>query len=391
MRVRAGARTDIGRVREGNEDSFVADEPLYAVADGMGGHRGGEVASRLAIETLETLFRKGRGAFAEQVREANRAVFERSMLDRAVAGMGTTLTAAAVEPGRVRLVHVGDSRAYLFREGLLRLLTEDHTVVHEMVQRDEITAEEAEVHPHRSILTRALGTEPDVVVDEHVVETREADRLLLCSDGLTTMLSDDEVAGILRDQADPQAAADELVRAANAAGGIDNITALVLDVEADDAPASRADASAPATAVEPRAEGRGAAATSAAVRPSRKPRREPSVRWGHLLVRVGAAALVAALGVAGARLWLDAQWYVGVSNGRVAVFRGVPTEVAGFELHEVVVETEIPAAEAKTLPFYADLDEGITAGSREEADAIVEQIRADLEESTLVAPGEETP
>ncbi len=170
MKVSVGAATDIGQVREGNEDSFLIVEPLYAVADGMGGHRGGEVASSLALETVQGMFERREGSLAEQVAEANRAVFDRSQSDRKVSGMGTTLTAAQVEGNRVHLVHVGDSRAYLLRGGELTQITEDHTLVHRMVMEGEISEEEAETHPHRSILTRALGVDRNIQVDEGDLE-----------------------------------------------------------------------------------------------------------------------------------------------------------------------------------------------------------------------------
>ncbi|HEX5902165.1 MAG TPA: Stp1/IreP family PP2C-type Ser/Thr phosphatase, partial [Actinomycetota bacterium] len=229
MNVAVGAASDIGQVREGNEDSYLVIAPLYAVADGMGGHRGGEVASNLALETVQTLFEQGSGTLAQQVEQANRAVFDRSQKDRSVSGMGTTLTAALIDGGRVHLAHVGDSRAYLFRAGELSLLTEDHTLVHKMVVEGEITEEEAETHPHRSILTRALGVDAAVQVDESDVEVAGGDRILLCSDGLTGMVSDEQIREILGRNPDPQPAVDELVKEANRAGGIDNITAVILD------------------------------------------------------------------------------------------------------------------------------------------------------------------
>ncbi|HJS25983.1 MAG TPA: Stp1/IreP family PP2C-type Ser/Thr phosphatase, partial [Actinomycetota bacterium] len=229
MMVSVGAASDIGQVREGNEDSYLVIAPLYAVADGMGGHRGGEVASNLALETVQQLFEQGSGTLAEQVAQANRAVFERSQHDRSVSGMGTTLTAALIDGTRVHLAHVGDSRAYLFRSGELSLLTEDHTLVHKMVAEGEITEEEAETHPHRSILTRALGVDATVQVDESDVEVADGDRLLLCSDGLTGMVSDLQIRDILGRNVEPQSAVDELVKEANGAGGIDNITAVILD------------------------------------------------------------------------------------------------------------------------------------------------------------------
>ena len=175
MKVHVGVATDIGRVREGNEDSYLIEPPLYAVADGMGGHRGGEVASQLALETIEDLFRTDAGSLADQVREANRAVFDQSQEDTAVSGMGTTLTAALVEGSELKLAHVGDSRAYLLRAGALRQLTADHTLVARMVKAGEITEAEAEVHPHRNVLTRSLGTEADVLVDEDVVGLLDGD------------------------------------------------------------------------------------------------------------------------------------------------------------------------------------------------------------------------
>ena len=367
MRVTAAAATDVGLVREGNEDSYLTEGPLFAVADGMGGHRGGEVASQLAVETLEKLFKEGAGDLPDQVQEANRVVFERSVLDRKVAGMGTTLTAALVEGDRVRLAHVGDSRAYLLRDGTLRLLTEDHTLVHRMVSEGEISKEEAETHPQRSVLTRALGVDTVVDVDDDSLQVRPGDRLLLCTDGLTSMVSEDEIEDVLRTVPDPQEAAQRLVRMANEAGGVDNTTVVILDFSDDDA-AGRPDGQATPS--------REAIAPARVGRPARS-RRLPTRKllvWAGIIVAVVVVALV------GLRLYLDSQWYVGVSNGHVAIFRGIPTEVAGFDLHHVVVETTISAEKAESLALYPDLGDGITAEDRERASAIVEQIRLDVEQ-----------
>src|SRR5256886_7758395 len=185
MNVDVGVATDIGRVRGAKEDSYLVEPPLFAVADGMGGHRGGDVASKLALETVEQLFHRRTGTLSEQVRRANQAVFERSKGDRRVTGMGTTLTAALLPGDALRLAHVGDSRAYLLRAGSLRQLTTDHTLVARMVKAGEITPAEAEVHPHRNVLVRALGTEPDVPLDEQDVGLLDGDRPLLVSDGPT--------------------------------------------------------------------------------------------------------------------------------------------------------------------------------------------------------------
>jgi serine/threonine protein phosphatase PrpC len=363
MKVTAAVATDVGLVRDGNEDSYLTDEPLFAVADGMGGHRGGEVASQLAVQTLEKLFKKGIGELPDQVQEANRVVFERSVVDEKVAGMGTTLTAALVEGDRIRLAHVGDSRAYLLREGDLRLLTEDHTLVHRMVTEGEISKEEAETHPQRSVLTRALGVETVVDVDDDTVQVHPGDRLLLCTDGLTSMVSEQAVEEVLRAVPDPREAAQRLVQLANEGGGTDNTTVVVLDFS-DDAPAAR-----PKEEPTPSRE----AMAPAPTRSRRRLRRK-------LLVWIGIIVALVVVALVGLRLYLDSQWYVGVSDGHVAIFQGIPTEVAGFDLHHVVVETTISAEKAESLAFWQNLGDGKTAEDREGASAIVEQIRQDVEE-----------
>ena len=398
MRVVVAAATDIGQVRDGNEDTYVVEEPLFALADGMGGHRGGEVASRIAIETLERLFATGEGTLPELVREANRAVFERSMSDRSVSGMGTTLTAAVLEGDRVRLAHVGDSRAYLLREGELRQVTEDHTLVHRMVTEGELTEAEAEVHPHRNILIRVVGVDQNVDVDELELDVRPGDRLMLCSDGLHDMLSSQHISRILTTEADPHAAVRRLIADANDAGGIDNITVILLDFH--DAEATEGGSTARDVTTEtrtiPRPSGsRAATATtgtggwggraeptssSAEQEPPRPPRRPLAgrIRRTRVALWTGVVVAVLVLAFVGFRMYLDTQWYVGVSDGRVAVFRGMPTEVGGFDLHRLIVETTIPAEDAQVLALYQDLDEGITANDRAEADAIVERIREDV-------------
>ena len=390
MKVSVGAATDIGQVREGNEDSLLVVAPLYAVADGMGGHRGGEVASSLALETVQGMFERKEGSLADQVGEANRAVFDRSQNDRTVSGMGTTLTAALVEGSRVHLVHVGDSRAYLLRGGELAQLTEDHTLVHRMVMEGEISQEEAETHPHRSILTRALGVDQSVQVDESDVEAAAGDRLLLCTDGLTGMVPEGQIREILLESADPQEAVEKLVKVANRAGGIDNITAVILDFSEDGSgpgPRKRSDITVVGAPIpEPLAEAssaRGPSTSSPAARPAAGTRPEALRRSSPSVGRkvgiwAGVTLAIVALAMVGLRIYLDTQWFVGVSNGRVAIFRGVPTEVGGFELHSVVVETSIPAKEAQALALYRDLPEGITTDDRSGAETIVENIRDDV-------------
>jgi protein phosphatase len=313
------------------------------------------------------------------------------------------LTAALVEGNHVHLAHVGDSRAYLFRGGELSLITEDHTLVHRMVMEGEITEAEAETHPHRSILTRALGVDQAIQVDEMDLEAANGDRILLCSDGLTGMVSDGQIREILENSNDPQEAVDALIRAANTAGGIDNITAVILDFDEDEAqrertaeaqvphqptveraapvlPPQRTDITmigAPIPEPPPQASTRPPRRTGSA-RPgaSRTPRAGRTAR--RLGVGAGLMLAVAMVALVGLRLYLDSQWFVGVSNGRVAVFRGVPAEIGGFGLHSVVIETTIAAGDAEALALYRELGDGITASDRDGADAIVEQIRQDI-------------
>lgn len=238
LRFRASATTDVGRVRDHNEDGYLVDESLglVAVADGMGGHRAGEVASAAALDALRIAFGAG-SAIDDAVAAANDIVYEQSVADQSLRGMGTTLTAGALGiDGTLLLGHVGDSRAYLVRDGSLERVTTDHSLVEELIQAGELTEEEREQDPRRSQITRALGLAPGVVVDLESVALQAGDRVLLCSDGLTTMLREHRIAEILRDQADSEVAAQQLVDEANEAGGADNITVLIVDIEDDGEP-----------------------------------------------------------------------------------------------------------------------------------------------------------
>jgi PPM family protein phosphatase len=233
LRFRAAAATDVGRVREHNEDGYLVDDTLglVAVADGMGGHNAGEVASAAALDALRVAFGAG-ATIDDAVSAANEIVYEQSVADRDLRGMGTTLTAGALGiDGTLLLGHVGDSRAYLVRDGAIERITTDHSLVEELIQAGELTEEEAERDPRRSMITRALGLEPGVAVDVESVDLRAGDRLLLCSDGLTTMVSESEIAALVSGEDDPHVAASTLVEAANDAGGADNITVVVIDIE----------------------------------------------------------------------------------------------------------------------------------------------------------------
>ncbi len=236
--LRSGSASDVGRVRTVNEDLAIESSPLYGVADGMGGHAGGDVAARTAVDALESAFRREPTleGFLAAVHEANRAVWDRSRFEWDLRGMGTTLTVAALikdpdaEADRLVLVNVGDSRAYLLRDGLFEQLTSDHSVAEELVARGELTPDQAAQHPQRHILTRALGVSPAVDVDAWELVPQVGDRYLLCSDGLSNEVDDGIIARILGSDDSPTQTAEDLVSAANQQGGNDNITVVVLDV-----------------------------------------------------------------------------------------------------------------------------------------------------------------
>ena len=230
--VAFGSCTDVGRVREHNEDSLFVAPPLFVVADGMGGHAAGEVASELAIQTISDLapaYPNG-PMLGMAVETANQAVYNAAQENERRSGMGTTVTAAMVMGGRLVIAQVGDSRAYLLSHGTLQQLTRDHSLMAEMIEAGQLTPAEARVHPKRNFITRALGTSPTVRPDLYELNVSAGDRLLLCSDGLSGMIDDEAIARILSAYRDPQTCAKELVAAANDAGGHDNITAVVVDV-----------------------------------------------------------------------------------------------------------------------------------------------------------------
>ncbi|MGA8219955.1 MAG: Stp1/IreP family PP2C-type Ser/Thr phosphatase, partial [Solirubrobacterales bacterium] len=234
-------KTDTGRQRHANEDSYFARTPLFAVADGMGGAQAGEVASRIAAGAFER--RGGRvsadepaeGQLEQIAQAANREIHRLAQEDASRAGMGTTLTAAMVRGNEVALGHVGDSRAYVLRDGQLKRLTKDHSLVEELRRQGRLTEEQAEEHPQRSIITRALGPEPNVNVDTMTFAARDGDVFLLCSDGLTTMVSDDDIRQILTEARTLRSAVNKLIEAANRGGGRDNITAVAFRLADADA------------------------------------------------------------------------------------------------------------------------------------------------------------
>lgn len=358
----AGACSDTGRVRSSNEDALLVDAPLFAVADGMGGANAGEVASAIAIDTLHTS-RGDETALARAIEAANAAIHASSQSDAARKGMGTTVTALLVDGEDVVIGHVGDSRAYLYRGGRLQRLTDDHSLVEELVRRGALSPEEAERHPQRSVITRALGAEPGVDIDMLRFAAQPDDIYLLASDGLTGMVGDAEIERILAEPGDLQGRADRLVAAANQAGGEDNVTVILVELERAGTvdPGRRV----PLVIVPDPYEDRTPEDVGAPVR--RAPGRTPTV----MLAVIGAVAILAALLIV-----IGLQWshFVGAQpDGRLAVYQGVPVELP-FDvlLYKPVVLTDIPVAALTDAQRMAILDQRL--GSRTATDTRIEDL-----------------
>jgi protein phosphatase len=340
VNLRWGAITDVGRVRPHNEDQVLAEDDLFAVADGMGGHAGGEVAAQIAVETLKAGFRADPTAdgLVHAMQQANTAVWERARDEPDLRGMGTTTTAAALVESDgeqlIEIAHVGDSRAYLLRDDELERLTDDHSLVEDLVRSGRLSPEDAANHPQRHIVTRALGhgdgDAGDIEVDTVMVAPFRGDRILLASDGLTNEVSDDQIASVLRRLGDPDDAARELVRLAKAAGGSDNISVVVIDVVDDN---DKAGAASKALADQP------APDSTASVRisvpstdrdPDRtraKTTRAPMARPAFTMRTVAfvvAVAAVLGLAVLAITWYARGSYFVGARAGNVTIFRGRP-------------------------------------------------------------------
>ena len=357
--VDQAARTDAGRQRHANEDSYYARAPIYAVADGMGGAQAGEVASRIAAEAFDERTDEGtpEQQLARVATEANRRIFDLAQEDSTRSGMGTTLTGLLVDGDEVAIVHVGDSRAYVFRDGELRQLTRDHSLVEELRRQGRLTPEEAEEHPQRSIITRALGPERNVELDVHTHSARSGDVYLVCSDGLTSMVREDRVREILAESGSLQEAVDRLVAEANEMGGRDNITVVAFRV-GDVNGASTDGPAADETVVglrpaEPEPEpgtGEQPVVTEAAEPPppKPKPRRASKPRRRRRAVRRTLVTLVV-LGVLagaaiGAVIAIRNVYFVGQDDrGLVTLYRGVPYELPfGVNLYDTRYVSSVP-------------------------------------------------
>jgi protein phosphatase len=347
IELRSASVTDTGRRRRHNEDAYVCEPPLFAVADGMGGAQAGELASSLAAAALRdetSELTGGEQRVDDLIQEANRRIYQRQSEDASASGMGTTITVALVEDGHVAIGHVGDSRAYLIRDRKLEQLTEDHSLVAELVRSGKLSPEEAEGHPQRSVITRALGTDPDVDVDTFSVETRPGDLFLLCSDGLTSMVDDETILReVERNRDDLARAAKALVRAANKGGGEDNITVVFFEITGD------GDHDQERTVTLPPVEDDEETTLDEhhGVPPVAVQRRGED---GHAGRRALFALLVLVLVVAlcGVAVWgLWRSHFVGVeSDGHVVVYQGLPWNVVGnVKLYRAVYVSPLIAAQ----------------------------------------------
>ncbi len=393
-------KTDTGRQRTTNEDSYFARGPLYAVADGMGGAQAGEVASRIAAEAFEPA---ERGSEAPEtflrsvVQSANSQIHLLSQKDASRSGMGTTLTAALVEGDEISIGHVGDSRAYLYRDGELKLLTSDHSLVEELRRQGRLTEEEAETHPQRSIITRALGPEAEVEVDTLTASARPGDVYLICSDGLTTMVKDAKIKEILADSSSLDEATTWLVNEANEAGGRDNITVVAFRLEEGEAQAadegatlvgpSAAEAGLSAEAVRSEAERRRQASLGGAASGAPPRRREPKEKRKR---RFPVKSLIAVLLLAGlivGGVFASRQvYFLGTDEGgRIALYRGLPYDMPlDLELYSEVTST--PTLVASLPEDRRDEATGHDLRSRDDAVSLLN----DLQRAAASAAQEES-
>lgn len=346
-----GARSDMGLVREHNEDSFLLRTPLFAVCDGMGGHAAGEVASSIAVKVIgeEAPNTADDVLLGAAIEAANQAVIEAPQKGIGKPGMGSTASAIFIEGNQMAVAHVGDSRIYLLHHGTLVRVTHDHSYVEELVDSGQITADEARNHPSRSVVTRALGSDPEMYADHFTLEVSDGDRIILCSDGLSSMILDDEIESIAVSNITPQNAADSLVSAALTAGGADNITVIVVDI-LDDGLVEK----------NRRRFTRGILATSISI----------------------IALLVVSLVIA--VLFIRSEYYIGINGSTVAIYQGVPSKIAGVPLSNLIDTTTI---EVKNLPQSVQdkLALGIRVKDETEARETVEDYREQINDADTKA------
>lgn len=401
VQLRYAARSDVGLVRASNQDSAYAGPHLLVVADGMGGPAGGDIASSIAVAHLAPLDEEAHGAddlldlLRDALEEAHGELMARSQADPDLAGLGTTCIALLRSGNKLAMVHIGDSRAYLLREGTLTQVTTDHTFVQHLVDTGRLTPEQAERHPQRNVILRALGdTEGDVEPDESVREARVGDRWLLCSDGLFGVVSAETIAETLADVSDAGECADVLVSLALRGGGPDNVTCVVADV-VDDAAVSTAPQVVGAAATDRLRRSRGG--SSAAARAAELVQHAPADdgdadpelrrrRWLVPAVLLLILALVGAGAWAGYR-WTQTQYFVTVERGNVAIYRGIPQEVGPLTLASLHERTDLDVDDLNGVARDR-LRHPITSASLESAERTVDNLRTQVRRDDAAADGE---
>jgi PPM family protein phosphatase len=394
IELRGGSATDVGLVRSNNQDRLLMADPLYAVADGMGGAAAGEVASATAVNTLREVFAPiGTPTADDLVRSAeaaNRAVWDLAEANPEMRGMGTTLVALAlVQDGRLAIINIGDSRVYALHHGELRQITEDHNLVAELVAQGRLSEEEAEFHPRRNIMTRALGVDPDVPVDLFLEDAGPGDRYLLCSDGLPREVKDEHIASILRRLRDPAEAAKELVDEAKRRGGSDNITVVVVDV----VNASKRDEPVDATTVVPLTPAEAPQQEPDAPRPTRRGKRrrdrqQPDRPKARLItVRVVAFILLLLLVAGGAAVaiawYARSGYFVGLQGQNITIFKGRPGGVLWWKPTVArTTTTSVNDVESRHIP---ELQAGVQEPSLGAADDYVSSLVTEKEQAEAAA------
>ena len=340
-----GARSDVGLVRGHNEDAFLAQAPLFVVCDGMGGHAAGEVASHLAVEAIAERApdHADEILLGAAVEAANDAVLEGSLTGKGKPGMGCTATCVIIENNVMSVAHVGDSRVYLLHGGMLVRITHDHSYVEELVDAGEITADEARVHPSRSIITRALGSDPDMYADHFTLDVSIGDRVILCSDGLSSMVPDKQIEELAVSTVTPQAAADTLVSAALTAGGHDNVTVVVVDVVED-----------------------------GLAEMHRSLRKRSILTWVAVAILAVLLSFAAIVGLA------KSSWYVGDNDGTVGVFQGINDEFFGIPLYSLVEASSVKVSDLP-VAIQEQLADGISVASEQEGCDTVERYRDQID------------
>ena len=355
-----GSRTDVGTVREQNEDSLVVAPPLFVVADGMGGHEAGEVASEIAVNTIQECAPEHPDAelLGLAVQAANRDIMDAALAGQGKFGMGTTCTAAMLEGDSLVIAQVGDSRAYLWHGGVLSQLTRDHSLMANMIEAGQITVEEARVHPNRSVITRALGNERDTIPDLYEIKVENGDRLMICSDGLTAMVPDEDIADVMMRHPDPQRCATALVNEAIAAGGADNVTVIVAEVEG----------------------------TSG--RAHRRVAQHTKITVGIVLVLL--IGIFALTGWGGYTYLHNTAYLSANDQGYVEVHRGVPGDVLGLSYSELVETTDIHIGELSASAAER-ISQNMRVSSIDEALSLIESYRQErAHEASVAASAGET-